>query len=185
MKLANAKFNGTDRQNGRLARNKRATFAAGIAILLGAAVGCDSEPLPPPTASPEIVAELEAEKEEKAAEEAARQAAADEYVLKEAGVGATGKGQYGISSDDPRSIVTVPISTYFQAQEKAVFDMQIPHALNLFQATEGRYPNSQEEFMSRIVAANQIVLPKLPEGDEYVYDVPNHILMIKTKRGAN
>ena len=65
----------------------------------------------------------------------------DEYQLKKAGVGATGKGQYGVSSEQPMSIITTPVSTYFYAQEKTVFDMQIPQALNLFQASEGRYPN--------------------------------------------
>lgn len=104
----------------------------------------------------------------------------DEYQLKKAGVGATGKGQYGVSSEQPMSIITTPVSTYFYAQEKTVFDMQIPQALNLFQASEGRYPNSEEEFMNKIIKANMIVLPKLPEGDSYVYDVPTHTLMVRT-----
>lgn len=104
----------------------------------------------------------------------------DEYQLKKAGVGATGKGQYGVASEQPMSIITTPVSTYFYAQEKTVFDMQIPQALNLFQASEGRYPNSEEEFMNKIIKANMIVLPKLPEGDSYVYDVPSHTLMVRT-----
>lgn len=104
----------------------------------------------------------------------------DEYQLKKAGVGATGKGQYGVTAEQPMSIITTPVSTYFYAQEKTVFDMQIPQSLNLFQASEGRYPNSEEEFMNKIIKANMIVLPKLPEGDSYVYDVPSHTLMVRT-----
>jgi len=141
--------------------------------------GC-SEPVPPPEVSEDIAIQ-QREKEEQAAQAAAeRESAEDEYEIKKAGVGATGKGQYGVTSEQPMSIVTTPVSTYFFAQEKTVFDMQIPQALSLFQASEGRYPNSHEEFMQKIIQANQIVLPKLPEGDSYIYDVPSHTLMIQT-----
>ena len=110
-------------------------------------LGC-GEPVAPPTVSEEVAAEIQ--KEEKAAEEAANQSPEEEYELKEAGVGATGKGNYGVTSEEAASIITVPISTYFHAQEKAVFDIQIPQALSLFQASEGRFPNSEEEFMQKI-----------------------------------
>ncbi len=144
-------------------------------------VGC-GESVAPPTVSEEVAAEIKAEEEKQAEAEAAREAAGDEYEMKVAGLHATGKGEYGVTSEEPMSIVTVPISTYFRAQEMAVFNMQIPSALNLFQASEGRFPASEEEFMQSIIRANQIVLPKLPEGDTYVYDVPSHTLMIKTKK---
>ena len=87
-----------------------------------------------------------------------------------------------IASDEPTSFVTVPVSTYFKAQEMAVFRMQIPAAMNLFQASEGRYPNSEEEFRTKIIKANQIVLPKLPEGDVYFYDVQARELKIRSKK---
>lgn len=155
----------------------------GLGLALGTValicLGC-GEPVAPPTVSEEVAAEIQ--KEEKAAEEAANQSPEEEYELKEAGVGATGKGNYGVTSEEAASIITVPISTYFHAQEKAVFDIQIPQALSLFQASEGRFPNSEEEFMQKIVQANQIILPKLPEGDSYVYDVQSHTLMILTKK---
>lgn len=152
-------------------------FCVGIVVCLGC-----GEPVAPPTVSEEVAAEIQ--KEEKQAEEAEaeRAAAGEQYEMKVAGVGATGKGNYGVTSEEAASIITVPISTYFHAQEAAVFNIQIPQALNLFQGAEGRYPNSEEEFMQRIIQANQIVLPKLPEGDSYVYDVENHTLMIKTKK---
>ncbi len=90
-----------------------------------------------------------------------------------------------IVSDEPTSFVTVPVSTYFKAQEMAVFRMQIPAAMNLFQASEGRYPNSEEEFRTKIIKANQIVLPKLPEGDVYFYDVQARELKIRSLKEAN
>ena len=154
------------------------TFGAGL-LALCAVCGC-SEPIPIPedkptteTVAPETDANANAEN---AAEPEA------EYVEKKADVGATGKGEYGVTSEDPMSIVTVPVSTYFKAQEMAVFRMQIPSAMNLFQASEGRYPNSEEEFMTKIIKANQIVLPKLPEGDVYFYDVQARELKIRSKK---
>lgn len=164
------------------------TFGAGL-LALCAVCGC-SEPIPVPgedaattsetNADAATTSETTAESVAGATENAAEPEA--EYVEKKADVGATGKGEYGVTSEEPMSIVTVPVSTYFKAQEMAVFRMQIPSAMNLFQASEGRYPNSEEEFMTKIIKANQIVLPKLPEGDVYFYDVQARELKIRSKK---
>lgn len=162
------------------------TFGAGL-LALCAVCGC-SEPIPVPTSDAESTQEAAATTSETSADAAtagATENAAEpeaEYVEKKADVGATGKGEYGVTSEQPMSIVTVPVSTYFKAQEMAVFRMQIPSAMNLFQASEGRYPNSEEEFMTKIIKANQIVLPKLPEGDVYFYDVQARELKIRSKK---
>ncbi|MDO5554907.1 MAG: hypothetical protein Q4G68_14220 [Planctomycetia bacterium] len=103
-------------------------------------------------------------------------------TTKKADVGATGKGEYGVSSENPMSIVTVPLATYFKAKEMAVFRIKLPETLKLFQAEKGRYPESQEEFMEEIIKKGQIELPQLKEGDSYAYDVPSHTLMIKTAK---
>lgn len=149
--------------------------------VLALALGC-SEPVPmegiQQTPSAETKVESASVETESTPEESTE--SEEEYQLKKAGVGATGKGQYGVATEQPMSIITTPVSTYFYAQEKTVFDMQIPQALNLFQASEGRYPDSEEEFMNKIVKANMIVLPKLPEGNSYVYDAPTHTLMVRT-----
>ncbi len=166
-------------------------FGAGL-LALCAVCGC-SEPIPVPTSDAEPAQGAAATSETSAtADKAAAGAtganaenaaeAEAEYVEKKADVGATGKGEYGVTSEQPMSIVTVPVSTYFKAQEMAVFRMQIPSAMNLFQASEGRYPNSEEEFMTKIIKANQIVLPKLPEGDVYFYDVQARELKIRSKK---
>ncbi len=158
------------------------TFGAGL-LALCALCGC-SEPIPIPEDKPttETVAPEPGENVENAAGATEGAEAEAEYVEKKADVGATGKGEYGVTSEDPMSIVTVPVSTYFKAQEMAVFRMQIPSAMNLFQASEGRYPNSEEEFMTKIIKANQIVLPKLPEGDVYFYDAQARELKIRSKK---
>lgn len=54
----------------------------------------------------------------------------------------------------------------------------IAHALDLFNASEGRYPNSYDEFMTRIIKENNIQLPVLPGGKKYQYDVENHKLVV-------
>ena len=158
------------------------TFGAGL-LALCAVCGC-SEPIPvpedePATPTKEAEATANAENAAGATEGAEPET---EFVEKKADVGATGKGEYGVTSEQAMSIVTVPVSTYFKAQEMAVFRMQIPSAMNLFQASEGRYPNSEEEFMTKIIKANQIVLPKLPEGDVYFYDVQARELKIRSRK---
>ena len=161
------------------------TFGAGL-LALCAVCGC-SEPIPVPTDEPSKDATSKdagatAEKADAAGTSENATEPEAEYVEKKADVGATGKGEYGVTSEEPMSIVTVPVSTYFKAQEMAVFRMQIPSAMNLVQASAGRYPNSEEEFMTKIIKANQIVLPKLPEGDVYFYDVQARELKIRSKK---
>ncbi len=102
--------------------------------------------------------------------------------LKKADVGATGKGQFADSAEKPMSIITVPLATYFRAQEMSVFRIQIPQALKLYQAETGEMPKTHDEFMQNIIKKNQIQLPKLPEGDTYVYNPSTAELMIRTRK---
>ena len=78
-----------------------------------------------------------------------------------------GKSSRAITGD---GLVSTPVRTLFVAEENTVFDIQIPHAMNLFKAIHGRSPKSHEEFMQKIVKDNQIQLPPLAEGQEYHYD---------------
>ncbi len=100
--------------------------------------------------------------------------AAPQTVLKKAemGVGEKGRG-YGTGP------VATPVAAYFAAKERIAFDIQIPSAMNLFKATEGRMPKSHQEFMEKIIKPNQIQLPKLPEGHRYVYDPKQGQLMVE------
>lgn len=56
--------------------------------------------------------------------------------------------------------------------------LHIRQAVELFNAAEGRYPRDYQEFMSRIIEANQIQLPVLPGNLKYQYDVENHQLVV-------
>lgn len=73
--------------------------------------------------------------------------------------------------------ITGPLAALQNAREK-IPQLAIQHAINLFHASEGRYPQSFEEFMTRIIQENRINLPKLPDGLSWEYDVPNHELLI-------
>jgi len=79
-----------------------------------------------------------------------------------------------IHATDP---ITAPTSAYGPMLEN-ISKNHIAHALNLFNATEGRYPNSYDEFMTRIIKENRIELPVLPGGKKYQYDVENHQLVV-------
>lgn len=90
----------------------------------------------------------------------------------EVGVGAKGHG-YG------EGLVSTPAGAYFRTKERIAFDIQIKHAMNLFKAMENRAPKSHEEFMEKIIRANHIALPELPEGHRYVYDPKTEELMVE------
>ena len=54
----------------------------------------------------------------------------------------------------------------------------IEHAVRLFEAENGRYPQNFDEFMEKIIKANRIELPVLPGGKKYQYDEVNHSLVV-------
>jgi hypothetical protein len=91
---------------------------------------------------------------------------------KKAGVGVGRKGRYS-------GLGVASVASLFAAKEKIAFEIQIPQAMNLFKASEGRPPKSHEEFMERIIKENQIRLPQLPDGDRYIYDPKTEQLMVE------
>jgi hypothetical protein len=97
-----------------------------------------------------------------------------ERVVAKAGV-----GKQGQSLKEHTGVLVEPAKALFNVRQKAVFEMQIPSAMKLFEATEGRKPQSHDEFMSKIIAPNQIKLPELPAGSKYVYDPQRGELMVE------
>lgn len=79
-----------------------------------------------------------------------------------------------INATDP---ITAPLSAYGPIMER-ISDIQITPVINVFHATEDRYPKDHEEFMEKIIKANRIELPVLPGGKKYQYDVENHKLVV-------
>ncbi|MDZ4688592.1 MAG: hypothetical protein SH850_26260 [Planctomycetaceae bacterium] len=79
-----------------------------------------------------------------------------------------------IETSDPLSAT---MSTYAVAIDKTS-KLKIEHALNIYNATEGRFPKTYDEFMEQIIKPNDIRLPVLPGGRKYQYDVEKHELVI-------
>lgn len=95
-----------------------------------------------------------------------------------------GVGQKGRSLDEYEGVVVTPVKTLFAFRERAVFEIQVPHALNLFNATEGRMPKTHEEFMEKIIKANQIPLPELPPNHRYKWDPELKELMVERPKAV-
>ena len=87
----------------------------------------------------------------------------------------------------PTANVTNPITgplEILQLERIKLPMLAIQHALDLYNASEGHYPESHDEFMTQIIKANNIHLPVLPAGQEYQYDLANHTLLIVKKEDA-
>lgn len=80
--------------------------------------------------------------------------------------------------------ITGPLEA-LQPLKQQISALGIQHAVDLFQASEGRYPANLDEFMTRIIKENQIRLPSLPEGLAYEYDVANHQLVVVRNEKKN
>jgi hypothetical protein len=154
-----------------------ATWQSGsrLAILFLLLAGCEAQQQPQdgggkaPAAKPEQVT---AGQVPPATQETAP--APPATVRDKAGVGSGEKGRgYG------GGVVTTPVAAYFAVQERLVFDVEIPHALDLYKATEGHAPRTHDEFMRNIIKENQIRLPTLPPGHRYVYDPKSEQLMVE------
>jgi hypothetical protein len=145
----------------------RRTYIASAALACCALVGCD------------------AFKDPKAKAQAAKPAVEQAPPEMEKVKADVGVGKKGASLRDENQLIAGPAVAYFNTREKVVFQIQIPHALNLYNAENGFYPKSHDEFMEKIVEFNQIKLPQLPDGAKYVYDVESHTLMVERPAKAS
>ncbi|HLJ10584.1 MAG TPA: hypothetical protein VKU82_05315 [Planctomycetaceae bacterium] len=76
-----------------------------------------------------------------------------------------------------RDPITGPLAAYGPMAEK-ISKLGIDKAVSEFNAIEGRYPKDYDEFMEKIIKANNIQLPVLPYKGRYQYDEANHTLVI-------
>ncbi|MDZ7617097.1 MAG: hypothetical protein U1E05_08840 [Patescibacteria group bacterium] len=130
--------------------------------------GVVAPPPPPPPPPPPSAPPSEDSAPATAEGESARPA--------EVGVGRKGHG-YGTGP------IATPLATRWRAEERLIFDAQIPQAMNLFKATNGRAPKSHDEFIKEIIEFNQIRLPELPAGQRYQYDPQAEQLMVVGAQG--
>jgi len=155
----------------------RLSVALGLALL----AGCDQptgdtrpRSSAPAVAPPEPVAEAPAPNPDARPREILGKRTQDiRDASKEAKAGGVEtKGQ--IIAKDP---ITLPGNAYVSIVGKAA-ELQIEGALNLYQGETGEYPKTTEEFMEKIIKANNLALPKLPFYQEYVYVAAEHRLAI-------
>lgn len=94
---------------------------------------------------------------------------------------AAGVAQQGASlADDTaaQKILTGAAHEYFQFKQRAVFEIQIPKALELYKALNGAGPKNHSEFDREIVKANQIILPELKPGMVYRFNAEKQELWV-------
>lgn len=134
-------------------------------LLVAVSLGCMPAPADPPSTPPVPATPPPA---------AEAAAPAMERVVAEAGVGK--KGQ---SLEGETGMVVEPVKQLIKFEQKAVFDLTIKPALNNYKALHGAFPKSHEEFMEKIIKANNIKLPELPAGQKYVFDPEAGQLMVE------
>ncbi|TVS14730.1 MAG: hypothetical protein EA424_18445 [Planctomycetaceae bacterium] len=123
----------------------------------------EAEPLAIPDATP-------------AAPEPSETASPDAQRIKaDVGVGAKGRGLDKFQG----GVLVTPAKAYFTLRERAIFQVQIPQAMQMYQALHGTAPESHDQFMKEIIQANQIQLPELPAEQRYVYDPQAKELMVE------
>jgi len=142
------------------------TYAWCVAIYVACQVGCDRLIPNPPGARQPGGATLSNDQSEPAAGQTAQPA--------EPGVG---KYSRNLARD---GLLITPVRTIFTADEKMVFDIQIPKAMQIYKAlNDGHALQSHDEFMEKIIRENHIRLPKLLDGHTYEYDTEQEKLTVR------
>ena len=91
---------------------------------------------------------------------------------------AAGVGIKGRSLDEYEGVVVTPVKTYFRAKERISFEIEFPHALNLYKALEGESPKTFAELEEKVIKPNNIKLPQLPEGHRYDWNAETEELVV-------
>ena len=96
-----------------------------------------------------------------------------ETVKAQAGVGIKGR-----SLDEYEGVIVTPVKTYFKAKERISFEIEFPHALNLYKALDGTVPKDYAELQEKVIAPNNIRLPELPPGHRYDWNAETEELLV-------
>jgi hypothetical protein len=82
-----------------------------------------------------------------------------------------------------KGILAGMVRARVSVEQKLIFQ-EIKRAMEFFRATNGRYPNSHEEFMREIIEPNKSVLrlPELQPNERYIYDPQDAELYIEREQ---
>ncbi|MEO1496737.1 MAG: hypothetical protein AAFV43_06260 [Planctomycetota bacterium] len=163
----------------------RATCVAILAI--GLTAGCGGESTAPAGGMSELEKLANQQAEQAAAAEEAKVAAVAESKRQEAAKLAD-EGPSAVTMDDfsrgdklkGSGALVTPLKAGIRAEQKLNM-FTVTHALNLFYGLEGRYPESHEEFMEKVVDFNNIELEPLEEPYEYWYNAETNELWKRVK----
>lgn len=89
--------------------------------------------------------------------------------------------QGGAKVASPKIVAKDPITLQGNAYVSIVGRssvLSIQHSMDLYHATNERYPKDLDEFMSEIIKPNGVALPQLPPYQKYAYDEKEHKLII-------
>lgn len=86
-------------------------------------------------------------------------------------------GQVASQKIVARDPITLPGNAYVSIVGRNSI-LNIKHAIDLYQAENGRYPKDYKEFMDEIIKKNNIALPTLPYYQEYGYNAEKHELIV-------
>ena len=146
--------------------------------VLGLALGCDApapsststaSSAPQPASAPQPPGPAEEETYEEV--EDTDQSEDVERQVAEVGVGKKGRGYGG-------GVVSEPIRAMFRTEQRLQL-MNMDRAMKMYKAEKGYSPKTHDIFMDKIIKANGIELPELPEGERYVYDPEQAELMVE------
>ena len=97
-----------------------------------------------------------------------------------------GDGRQGHYEEFGRmSIFSHTIGTMYRTRENLTYNIQIPHAMDLYKATTGHAPRTHEEFWKEIIQANNLKMPELKEGCYYDYNPQTEELDVVYPRSMN
>ncbi len=140
-----------------------------IGLLLAGQIGCEMPEIDKPEPIP-VVENSPSEEDEPAATEPAQPR---EFTANDPKRGKRSRSVGGYAG--------AVFGARFWAEHQMIIN-NINHALDLYNAEHGNYPKSHDEFMDKIVSVNQIALPELDEGQEYLYDPEDHTLKVQASQ---
>jgi hypothetical protein len=73
-------------------------------------------------------------------------------------------------NNDAQKMITGVPGKLLDVKVGAVLDIQIPQAIQLFKASEGRVPKNHAEFVAKVLEPNMLKLPELIDGMVYQFN---------------
>jgi hypothetical protein len=163
------------------------TYRSAAALLFAAAVGCDAPALPTgPAAPPTATAPVEEEKPIVAGIPGEKLPEIETPVTSTPRPFNSHDPIKGRRSRDAGGYLGAAAGARFHAEYQMLIN-NAKHANQLYWAEHGDWPQSNEEFMEKIIEFNKLVLPELEPHHEYIY-VPEQAevgLQIRLKPGYN